>query len=70
MAGLDFVGGSQTITYSPGVERKVITVFVINDEEFDGKETFYAILTTVDNSVVIFQHNATITLIDNGQEHF
>ena len=68
ITGSDFTGSVQTITFVSGVDTENILVFIIDDEEYEGIEEFYATLTTVDVEIVeIFEPDATITIIDDGK---
>ena len=69
MTGSDFTGSDQTITFVSGVESESILVFIIDDEEYEGSEYFYATLTTVDIDVEIFEPEASITIVDDGKSH-
>ena len=45
-----------------------ILVFILNDEDYEGSEEFYATLTTVDFEIVeIFESEAIITIVDDGK---
>ena len=44
-----------------------MSVYVIDDEAYEGTEDFYATLTTTETRVRIFEANASITIIDNGK---
>ena len=43
-----------------------MSVYVIDDEAYEGTEDFYATLTTTDTSVRIFEDDANIRIIDDG----
>ena len=64
--GSDFIGSIQTVTFTSGSIHKTVSVYVIDDEAYEGTEDFYATLTTTDTSVRIFEDNASIRIIDDG----
>ena len=65
-SGSDFIGSVQTITFTSGSTSDSVSVYVIDDEAYEGTEDFYATLTTIDTSVRIFEDNANIRIVDNG----
>ena len=50
-----------------GIQIQNISVFILDDEEYEGTEVFYATLTTTDIDVQIFEPDASIKIIDNGK---
>ncbi|CAI8033561.1 FRAS1-related extracellular matrix protein 2, partial [Geodia barretti] len=68
--GSDFIGSVQTITFTSGSTSDSVSVYVIDDEAYEGTEDFYATLTTIDTSVRIFEDNANIRIIDNDVKVF
>lgn len=50
-----------------GVQDQSVSVFVLDDEEYEGTEEFYATLTTTDIDVQIFEPDASVKIIDNGK---
>ena len=67
LTGSDFIGSVQSVTFSAGTHSESVLVFIIDDEEYEGTEDFYAILTTDDTRVDIFQPNANVTIVDDGK---
>ena len=66
LAASDFQPENRTLTFSSGDESASILILILNDEEYEGVEEFYATLTTADSGVRIFAPDATIEIIDDG----
>ena len=66
LTGSDFIGSVQTITFTSGSTSESVTVYIIDEDDYEGTENFYATLTTTESAVKIFEDNASITIIDDG----
>jgi hypothetical protein len=64
-SGVDFIGASGTITFTPGVTNTLINVLVIGDtlDEFD--ETFTVVLSNAQNATLSGIKEATGTILDD-----
>ena len=65
VAGNDYVGTSQVVTFAPGDTIKTVQVPINNDTVYEGLEEFTAQLIITDRGVVIFQPDATARINDN-----
>ena len=63
------MGSVQAITFTSESTRETVTVFIMDDEEYEGTEDFYATLTTTETAVTIFEEEAKITIIDDGMSY-
>ena len=65
-AGLDYVGGSGTITMQVGVDRVFIPVQILNDNLSEPTETFVVSIINVDSgSTILFPRTARIDILDD-----
>ena len=65
-AGVDYVGGSGTITMQVGVDRVVIPVQILNDNLSEPTETFVVSIINVDSgSTILFPRTARIDILDD-----
>ena len=65
-AGVDYVGGSGTITMAAGVARVLIPVQIINDNISESTETFVISIINVDSgSTLLFPRTARINILDD-----
>ena len=65
-AALDFQPENRTLTFLSGDRSASVLILILDDEEYEGVEEFYATLTTADSGVYIFAPDATIKIIDDG----
>ena len=63
------MGSVQTVTFTAGSTSETVSVFLIDDEEYEGTEDFYATLTTTETRVRIFEDEARISIIDDGMSY-
>ena len=65
-AGVDYVGGTGTITMAAGQDRAVIPVQILNDNLSEPTETFAVSIINVDsNSTILFPRTARINILDD-----
>lgn len=65
-AQLDYIPTTKTITFEPSEVEKLITVALVNDGTFEGKETFSAKLTAVSSNVQIGAYaDSVVTIVDD-----
>ncbi len=65
-AGVDYVGGNGTITMSPGQDRAVIPVQIINDTLPEPTETFVVSIINVDSgSKILYPRTARVDILDD-----
>ena len=53
LAGADYTGVEGTISFSPGVTTRTITIDTIEDPDLEGDEAFMILLENPTNGVVI-----------------
>ena len=51
-AGQDYVAGSGTLTFNPGVTKAQITISLIDDEDEESPETFQVVLSNPTNALI------------------
>jgi hypothetical protein len=66
-AGFDYTAASGTLTFAPGETSKTILVPLINDNFYEGNETFSLTLGNPSggSSSLVFPSSATVTIFDN-----
>lgn len=62
--GADFVPGSGTLVFDPGVTSRTVSVEVLGDTLGEGNETFAVVLSAPDNAA-IGSGTGTITIVDD-----
>jgi len=60
----DFTGSGGTITFAPGILSGVINFTVLEDQVYEGNETFNIILSNATNAI-LGNGTATITIVEN-----
>ncbi len=64
-APLDYIPITKLVTFKPSEVEKLITVILVNDGTFEGKETFSAKLTAVSSNVQIGTNaDSVVTITD------
>lgn len=66
-AGEDYTSGSGTLTFNPGETVKTISIPLLEDETFDGDETFTLTLSNP-AEVELTDSEATGTIMDDDPE--
>ena len=62
---LDYIPTTQLITFEPSEAEKLITIVLVNDGTFEGKETFVAKLTAVSSNVQTGANaDSVVTIVD------
>jgi len=70
-AGSDFIGKTGTLTFAPGETSKTITVDIIGDTQYEGKEHFYVHLSSASGAALVkdgaegLRSSWTMTQINN-----
>jgi hypothetical protein len=64
-ASADYTDTNATITFSPGVRSRTITVPLGNDSSVEGDETVVLELSNVDGAILGANTNVTVTIRDN-----
>ena len=62
--GVRYTGGTQTVTFLPGIATMVVAVPLINDTLVNGDQTFSAKLSNASTGVVGSVSNCTVTIRD------
>jgi len=61
----DFEGIPVTLTFSSTKSRVCFDIHIIDDKEYELRQTFLANLTTSDNQVIISPNYASLGILDN-----
>ncbi|MES9971161.1 MAG: Calx-beta domain-containing protein [Candidatus Thiodiazotropha sp.] len=68
-AGLDYISDAKTLHFLSGETKKQIRVELIDDEIFEGNETFQLLLTPVSDSATIVEPaTTTVTILDDDPD--
>ena len=67
-AQLDYIPTTKTVTFEPSEVEKLITVALVNDGTFEGKETFSAKLTAVSSNVQIGAYADSVVIIVDDKD--
>ena len=67
-APLDYIPTTTLITFEPDEVEKLITVVLVNDGTFEGKETFNAKLTAVSSNVQIGPNADSVVTITDQED--
>ena len=64
-SGADFAAASGTLTFAPGVTTQTVSVSILNDDVFEGSETFLVALSAPVNATIA-DGSGTGTILDDG----
>ncbi|XP_028399458.1 uncharacterized protein LOC114522881 [Dendronephthya gigantea] len=67
VAASDFTAVDSTVTFQPSESKKLVSVFITNDDLIENDETFLLRLSTDDNQVKINDNQMTIKILDNDE---
>lgn len=72
IAGVDYTAASGTLTFAPGETSKTVLVPIINDNFYEGNETFSLALGNPSggNPLLVFPSSASVMIIDNEMRPF
>ena len=70
IAGYDYTSTLITVVFGPGATEATSQVPIVDDSIMEETEEFRATLSTTDPIVVLGNHFAGITILDNDGEHF
>ena len=65
LAGSDYVAQNGTLTFAPGQTTATITVVILDDEVYEGPESFSVVLSSPTNAVILDGSGST-TIKDDG----
>ena len=69
VAGLDFTGTFQTVTFGPSETNMPVMVSIIPDNMLERNESFYGLLfNAIGKNVTIVWQNATINILDDDRK--
>lgn len=70
-AGADYVAQSGTITFTPGIDERFITIDIIDDDVFEQDEAFYIRLSNPTNGATLGNPKiCTILILDDDHGGF
>lgn len=69
-AGSDYTAKSGTLTFAPGEFTKTITVPILDDNVFEGVETFNITLSNANGASLVSPSTAVVSIVDNESKPF
>jgi hypothetical protein len=64
IAGADFLGGSGTLTFGPGVSSQTVSINLLNDNAIEGNESFNVVLSNPVGAAIGAINAARVTILD------